>query len=441
VLQALKKPKFLVFATTQSASLFGDKLDYMAMLALFAWLSARGGWDQSRAIATLSVVAALPTVIFAPVAGLLVDRWDRRKVMIACDSLRVLIVLVIPFIAVRLSSMPLVYAAAFAVFLCGMMFNSARMSILPGLVDAEDDRTSKRILSANSFMNLTGRIATLLGMVLGGLIVDWQGWARIGISPPWSAGFYVDSLTYLVSVIGLIVIYKRIHAPAIERPVRSLPEAASTVKLMLHRTLHVFSDLADAWKLVVRTPSVMFVYASIVALVTIGAGVLVLYVPVIQGTSATGGLDMGTRGVGLIAGVGSVGLIISSVGYGIIGHRVPKHLVILAAFLTASACAAVLSQTDSLWLILPGAFFAGLSLSPIYIGMDTLVHEAVPNEIRGRVFSNREWVMHLGFALNALVLGQLTRVVPKRTLLLAVGIVVGTASIIGFFVTRRKNIG
>ncbi|MBN2537288.1 MFS transporter [candidate division WOR-3 bacterium] len=441
MLSALKKPKFLVFSITQSASLFGDKLDYMAMLALFAWLSARGGWDQSRAIATLAVVGALPTVIFAPAAGLLVDRWDRRKVMIACDSVRVLLVAAMPFVAAGLGSMTLIYAIAFSIFLCGLLFNTARMSILPGLVDAEEDLGSQRILAANSFINLTGRIATLLGMVLGGLIVDWSGWARIGIRPSWSAGFYVDALTYLVSVVGLIVIYRQVHAPPCERPLRSLPEAASTLRMMLARLLGVFTDLGDAWKLIGRTPSLLFVYASTVAFVALGAGVLVLFIPIIQLPADAGGLGLGTRGVGLVAGAGSVGLILSSVGYGAIGHRVKKHAVVLAAFLACSVCAVVLSFTSSVPIVMVGAAIAGLGLSPIYIATDTLVHESVPAGIRGRVFSNREWVLHVCFAINAFLLGQLTRVVPRRSLLLVIGALVGTASVVGFFVTRKKNVG
>jgi DHA3 family macrolide efflux protein-like MFS transporter len=439
MLPVLRKPRFLVFATTQAVSLFGDKLDYMALLALFAWFSRQSGWAQSRALATLSVISALPTILFGPVAGVLVDRWDRRRVMITCDAIRALLVLGVPLLLLATGRIEVVFALAFGVFLCGLFFNTARMAILPGLVDAEHGQNRANLLGANSLMNVTGRIATFLGMFLGGFVVDWTGWSGLGIRPSWSAGFYLDGLTYVVSVVGLIAIYRTI-APLAAPARRAGTPGATLFRAALDRLGHAFADFTDAWKLIVRTPSVIFVYCSVLAFVVIGAGVLILYIPLIQGMAGTG-LNLGTRGVGLIAGVGSVGLLLSSVGYGFVGNRFRKHTVLLGAFLLLGTCALVLSFTDDLRIVLPGAFLAGLAISPIYIGMDTLVHESVPAEVRGRVFSNREWVLHLGFATTALILGQLTRVIPNRTLLAAVGAAVLAASVVGFFVTRNRNIG
>lgn len=439
MLAVLRKPRFLVFASTQAVSLFGDKLDYMALLALFAWFSRQTGWAQSRALAALSVVSALPVIIFGPIAGVLVDRWDRRRVMIACDSARALLVIGLPVLLLTTGRIELVFALAFGVFLCGLFFNTARMAVLPGLVDAEQGRNRANLLGANSLMNVTGRIATFLGMFLGGFIVDWTGWARFRIAPSWSAGFYLDGLTYLVSVVGLIAIYRTL-APAAAPARRAGTPGASLGRAVLDRAGHALADLTDAWKLIGRTPSVVFVYCSVLAFVLVGGAVLILFIPLVQGT-AGGGLNLGTRGVGLIAGVGSVGLLASSVGYGIIGNRFPKHKVLLGSFVVLGACAVVLAFTRDLRVVLPGAFLAGLAVSPIYIGMDTLVHESVPAEVRGRVFSNREWVLHLGFAATAIVLGQLTRVAANELLLGSIGALVLVASVVGFLVTRKRAIG
>ena len=434
-LPVLKNPEFMIFSVSQSISLFGDKLDYMALLAMIAFFSGKFGWESSRAISFLSVIIALPTILFGPLAGILVDRWDRRKVMVACDAARTILVLAIPLLAIATSNLWLIYALAFLVFLCGLFFNTARLSIIPNLVGSD------RLLGANSFMNFIGRIATFAGVLLGGLIVDWQWWLRIGIHPTWSAGFYIDSLSYAVSVIALVIIFRRLRTkwtPGDRR--RDKPD---DVKLFLDQQARMLYEVREAWQLVARGPTVLFVYASIFVMVVLGAAVFVLFVPIVQGGSTAAGhagLNLGTKGVGFVAAIGSVGLVLSSMGYGLIGHRAKKHIVMIVCFLAMGLVAMGMAMMKSFWLIAPLAFAAGLALSPIYIGMDTLLHESVPEEARGRIFAVREWLLHLTFALSSIIIGQLTHLVDNRHLLFAVGVFVAGVSVIGFVLTRRRGI-
>jgi MFS transporter, DHA3 family, macrolide efflux protein len=433
-LPVLRNPEFMLFSISQSISLFGDKLDYMALLAMIAFFSNQYGWNSSKAISFLSVIIALPTIIFGPLAGILVDRWDRRKVMIVCDSLRTLLVFAIPAVALATAKLPLIYVLAFSVFLCGLFFNTARLSIIPNLVGSD------RLLGANSFMNFIGRIATFAGVLLGGLIVDWSWWQRIGIKPTWSAGFYIDALSYLVSVVALVVIFSRLRqkwSPGDRRT-----ERKADAKLFLDQQARMIYEVREAWQLVRRGPTVLFVYASIFVMVVLGAAIFVLYVPMIQGKGVINqaGLNLGTRGVGFIAAIGSVGLVISSMGYGIIGHRAKKHIVMIVCFLALGLVAMGMAVLKSFAPMAPLAFLAGLALSPIYIGMDTLLHESVPEEARGRIFSVREWLLHLTFAVSSVVIGQLTNFFDTRNLLFSVGVFVVAASIAGFVLTRRRGL-
>lgn len=432
LLPVLKIPEFLVFAVSQAVSLFGDKLDYMALLALIAYFAQRFAWESARAISYLSVIVALPTVLFGPLAGILVDRWDRRKVMIVCDSSRTLLVLSIPTLALATNNLVLIYAIAFLVFLFGLFFNTCRLSIIPDLVGGE------RLLGANSFMSFIGRIATFLGMFLGGLIVDWSGWLKLGIRPVWSAGFYIDSFSYFVSVVALLVIFLRWSK--VGRGQRFVPSKGQEVKIFLDQQSRMIHEVREAWRLVTREPAVLFVYSSIMLMVLIGAAVFVLYIPIIQSEKSLTGLGLGTKGVGYVAAIGSIGLVLSSMAYGLIGHRIRKHKVMLCAFLVLGLVGASLALIRSFVWVAPLAFIAGLALSPITIGMDTLLHEAVPETARGRIFSTREWLMHLAFAVAALVIGQLTNLFQVRTLLLAASVLVVVTTLVGFGLTRRWQI-
>ncbi len=433
-LPVLRNPEFSLFSFSQAVSLFGDKLDYMALLAMIAYFANEYGWNSSKAMSFLSVVIALPTIIFGPLAGILVDRWDRRKVMVVCDSLRALLVFAIPAVALATAQLPLVYVLAFAVFLCGLFFQTARLAIIPNLVGSD------RLLGANSLLNLTGRVATFAGVLLGGLIVDWSFWPRIGVRPAWTAGFYIDAITYLVSVVALVVIFSRLRQRWHQSGQQGRRPADA--RLFLDQQARMIHEVREAWGLVRREPVVLFVYAAIMVMVILGAAVFVLYVPLVQGAGVAGtaGLGLGTRGVGFIGAIGSVGLVLSAMGYGIIGHRTNKPLVMIGCFAVLGLVAISMALLRSFVLMAPLAFLAGLALSPIYIGMDTLLHEAVPEAVRGRIFSVREWLLHLTFALAALIVGQLTSVLSNRPLLAGVGVFVLVASGAGLLLTRRRGL-
>ncbi len=432
MLPVLKNATFQIFSWSQAVSLFGDKLDYMALLAMIAFFSNKYGWQSSRAISYLSVIVAMPVVLFGPLAGILVDRWDRRKVMVFCDSARTVLVLAIPLVAQATSNLILIYTVAFMVFLFGLFFNTARVSIIPNLVGKDN------LLGANSFMSFVGRVATFLGMLVGGLIVDWKWWQHLGIKPTWSAGFYIDSLSYLVSVVALLIIFRRLTYAWQPGGRGSVPE----VKVFITQQARMLHEVREAFNLVRGQPSVLFVYCSALMLVIVGAAVFVLYIPIIQGAKDLGsGLGLGTKGVGFVAAIGSVGLVLSSMGYGLLGHRLKKHIVMLTSFLVLGLVAAGLAVSKSFAPVAPLAFIAGLAMSPVYIGMDTLLHESVPEAARGRIFSTRDWLLHLAFAVSSLLIGQLTNFFSTRRLLFAVGVLLAVSSITGFFLTRGRKVG
>lgn len=438
-LSVLKIRNFMIFSLSQAISLFGDKLDYMALLAMIAFYSEKYGWQSARAISYLSVIITLPTIVFGPLAGVLVDRWNRLKVLIFCDSCRAVLVLLIPFIVIRTNSLYLVYSIAFLVFLFGLFFNTARLSIIPNLV------AKRRLLAANSFMNFVGRISTFLGMFFGGLIVDWQIWHKIGIKYSWSAGFYLDALTYCFSVFGLVLIaiktnvfgQKFIHAEDY-RPTSKIPDFRPIISSARIQEKRTIEELKLAFQYIKQTPKVLFVFTTIILLVIVGATAFVLLVPIIQSSNPKLGLGVGTKGVGFVAAAGAVGLVLSSMSFGIIGHRINKQYMMIIAFLLLGIITILMPSLNSFIALLPLAFIAGLLISPIFIIQDTILHETIPESVRGRIFSAREWLLHLSFGLACLIIGELTNFFSKQHLMYFTGTLVVIISIIGIFLVKNR---
>ncbi len=430
-LSVFKIRNFMIFGISQSISLFGDKLNYMALLAMIAYFAQKSGWDSARAISFLSVIITLPTILIGPLAGVLVDRWHRLKVLLFCDSSRSILVALIPILVLKTSSLVLVYMVTFIVFLFGLFYNTARLSIIPNLV------ARKRLLAANSFMNIVGRIATFLGMFFGGIIVDWQIWRRIGIHHSWSAGFYIDSLTYLISVCGLIIIATRTKVFQFREPMQ-LQTKDKFLMIAQAQEKKTWNELKLAFKYIKETPPVRFVFISIFLMVIIGACAFVLLVPMIQASTDKAGFGLGTKGVGFVAAIGSIGLVASSMGYGIIGHRINKFYSILGSFIILGIVIILIPTLNSVIILIPLALIAGLALSPVFIIQDTILHETIPESIRGRIFSSREWLLNVSFALACLIIGQLTNFFKNQHLMIFAGFTVILLSTI-FIIGIRKN--
>ena len=81
-------------------------------------------------------MTAVPSVFFGPLAGVLVDRWDRRRTMIACDVVRAVLVLLVP-LAFEIH-IGLVYAIAFAIATVTLLFRPAKTAVIPAVVDDRD---------------------------------------------------------------------------------------------------------------------------------------------------------------------------------------------------------------------------------------------------------------------------------------------------------------
>ncbi len=119
-------------------------------------------------------------------AGVLVDRWDRRRTMIACDVVRGLLVLAVPF-AFEIH-IGLVYLMAFLISTVTLLFRPAKTAVVPAIVKERD------LVAANSAMAVPETAADLIGYPVAGLIVT-------ALSAVIGAAFALDAVTYVLSAV------------------------------------------------------------------------------------------------------------------------------------------------------------------------------------------------------------------------------------------------
>ncbi len=168
--------------TGQVISEIGDWLNNIAVLALTIELAGAG--RVGLAIAFYAIARHLPLFIFGPVAGVVVDRADRRHVMIAADLLRALLALGF-ILANRFHSLPAIYIVGASLFSVSAFFNAAKRASIPNLT-----RNTDELLSANSLSASTTAATIAVGSALGGIVATLVGRDIV---------FILNALTFLLS--------------------------------------------------------------------------------------------------------------------------------------------------------------------------------------------------------------------------------------------------
>ncbi|MFL6255078.1 MAG: MFS transporter [Pyrinomonadaceae bacterium] len=176
----------------QVVSEVGDWLNNIAVLALAIQLAGAG--SVGLAVATYAIARHLPLFIFGPVAGVVVDRVSRRRVMIAADVARALLALGF-MLANRAGSLALIYVVGASLFSVSAFFNAAKRASIPNLVGATEE-----LLAANSLSASTTAATIAVGSALGGLVATALGRNTV---------FVLNALTFLASA----AMIRRIRRP------------------------------------------------------------------------------------------------------------------------------------------------------------------------------------------------------------------------------------
>jgi MFS family permease len=427
----LRAPRFALLVAGQTISQLGDKLHHMALIALVgaAAASNTGGLE----LAKLSVVFTAPVVLFGPLAGAMVDRWDKRRTMIVCDALRAVLVFIIPSLFVVTGHLWSVYAVAFVVFLLGVFFNAAKMALIPELVQRSE------YLSANAALSFVGRFATVLGIVGGGVIIGLSAWRRFGWTD-YAAGFYLDASSYLVSVLTLAAI--GLAGTQLQFAIVPAVTSADVTAGHERRSLRtLFNDVMRTLRAVRHDKHLRFVFSSLIDLALFASTVYVAMTYSVQTV-----MGHGTRGVGYLGGVLGAGLIVGSLLAGTLGRRWDKRRVILVGNTAIGVLMMVAGVWFSFGVFIPVAFVGGVLLAPVMVCQDTLLHECAPHGARALIFSTKDLITAGVFALSALcvggaifALGWLGFAEPYRMALAGVGVVILMSGIVGQLAFRAAT--
>lgn len=407
--EVLRNRNFSLLWLGQIISQLGDRLGQMALIA---FITVRGG-GSAMDIAKVLSLTIIPVFVVGPIAGVYVDRWDRRRTMYISDFLRALLMLIIPFFLFYARALGAIYLLIFVIYCVGRFFVPAKLSIVPDLVEKKD------LLIANSLVNITGMIAAIVGFGVSGILVE-----RLGAQ----GGFYLDALSFFVSGVFIFLIAKKSTSCVGFKQVRH------EIVEMIRKS--VFQELKEGILYFLKNKNIRFAaWIMFILSSALGAASVVLIAFVQEAFHSL------TRDLGILSMLLGVGLFSGSLVYGRFGHSFSQHKIIFTSLISSgiilTVFALVIGWYPNFGLATLLTFLMGFLISPIIIATNTIVHKVSSNEMMGKTFSSLEIVMHLGFIIFMFVSGFLAEKFTHASILVATGILFVILGIVNLLLHRK----
>ncbi len=384
--------KFSALLVGQVISLFGDVI---LTTALSWFVFALAG--TATAISYLSIAILVPNIFCSLVAGVVVDRSNRRRIMMASDITRCLALILIP-IMYRLGGLTLsfLYLIVFVWSSASAFFLPARSAIIPQIFPDKSQLTS-----ANSLINSFFEATRLIGYGISGIFI-------ILFTAVGAASF--DSITFAISALAIL------SMGSIASPLRQMRQKQSTLSEFRE---DLTEGLNYVWKnFVIRIVLLTAMIGNF--FIGIGYGFIVVY--------ARQALHTNAVGYGLLLAASTIGTVTGSLLVGKVGFR--KHLgmtLILSSIMMGIAIVSLSLQTQ-LAAAIPFMVLFGLGIAIYNVNYVNMFQATVPNEILGRVMSLDQVISYSIVPLSLAVGGPIVDLIGIRAAYLISG---GMVALIG----------
>jgi len=388
---------FLLLWIGQFVSQIGDRL---AMVA-FPWLIYQST-QSTFSTGVVLALYALPYVVFGVLAGVIIDRLNKRLVLVGVDLLRAGLVLSVPLVAEV--STGGVYLVSFLTASLGVFYDPCKLAILPDLVPPT------QLVRANSFLASAETLTEVVGYALAGFIV-------FAVST--STAFVIDAATFVFSATAVALMryrYVRPPAAAFRRPGVVCEAREGIAYLAHHRGLAANTLLVIA------------------AAIGLGASYPLTF---FYATDVIGG---GARTFGLLESAIGAGYLVGSLAMAGAGQRVDKGIAMTAGITVLGAGLASVGAISTLFLAFVPFFVLGAANAAALISIDTYFQQTVPAQLRGRVWGVRFTLTQGVYALSVLAGGAAAGFIDVQVLFVVCGVVVAVPGIAGVFMAGVRRV-
>lgn len=370
---------FTLMWTAQLISTFGDSLTQLAAGILVFRLTG-----SALSVGLMFAVTMLPTLLVGLIAGVYVDRWDRKTILVASCFIQALFVALIPLLLPF--SVVWLYVLVALSSTVRQFFDPASSSVQPDIVGDE------ALESANSFLSMSATASQILGFAAAGFLASQVnlGWV-----------FVLDALTFVVAGFCLLKVTVPKHEASDDEDVRT-----------------ILGDIRSGMAHLFGTPVL-----RAILLLSLSFGVALSSFNTLSLPFVLSELSGGSEFVfGIQEGVMAAGYVLGSLAMASLASRLAPRMWMVLCLLGMGSFKLVYALGNSVPLLLLIAGLFGFCNAPILIAMKTLFQRHTPTRLRGRVFGAYFVGLDAVWLLGALA-GGLGDVFGLRSMLLVVGLV------------------
>jgi dTMP kinase len=373
----LVHPAFSRLLAAMSVSSLGDWVGFVAVTTLVANLS---GSSTAKGLAVGGVMTArmLPAILFGPLAGVLIDRFDRKQIMIIADLARGAMYGSMAFIG----HLWLIFLLSFAIECFSLLWTPARDASLPNLVPR------RQLANANSI----GLVSTYGTLPLGGAIFALLApiSTLVGFPQPQTLPLLLDAGTFVFSAFMVSRV-----------PIRT-PGNRGMERFDLSR---VWRDIRDGVQFL-REDSIASAMTGGIVIAFAAVGAVLALGPIFVGFT----LGAKAAGWGIVVVTFGVGMGIGMAGSNEVAKIFERDLTFVWSLVAAAGTLFILAAMPNLGLAAFVTVWLGAFCGLSWVSGYTLLQENVENEFRGRTFSSLTVLSRLGLFLSLTIFPVLSSV-------------------------------
>ncbi len=420
-LPVLKNPNFLALWGGQVFCQLADKVYLVLMIGLINTQFQASHQSISGWVSALMMAFTIPAVLFGSVAGVFVDRWSKKTVLVATNVWRGILVLAIPLLLwlthdwKPVGMLPvgflIILGVTFLVSTLTQFFAPAEQTAIPLVVEEQ------HLLSANSLYTTTMMASVIVGFAVGEplLAIADQLWLQLGASGGLGKEIVVGG-SYAIAglILGFLVTNEKPHDSATEFP-------------------HVFSDLRDGLRYLKDNHRVRSALVQLIILFSIFAALTVLAVRMAEIIP-----NLKASQFGFLLAAGGVGIAAGATILGQFGQRFSYTGLSLCGCIGMAASLIGLSIfTTQLWIVLLLIALLGVFGSLVGIPMQTAIQTETPAEMRGKVFGLQNNVINIALSLPLALAGVAETFIGLQAVFLALAVIVFFGGIFTWYNSHR----
>jgi MFS transporter, DHA3 family, macrolide efflux protein len=415
---------FMALWLGQMISFIGD---YFVILAVPLTINRLTG--SATMVGLSFIFSALPALLFGSVAGVFVDRWDRRWVMIASDLIRAVLVLFLVMVRSR-EQIWIFYIITFLMACTSQFFFPARNALLPLLIGDKES-----LLAANGMMQMIQTVGFLAGPAFAGFAIGLWG-ERVAFVTN-AVGFIASALAVLTIRMPALKSQEEIHG-GLSRPVLPMQEEPILAEQPAPQAGSVqaaFAELREGLRFIFHDETTLgLVLCNTLTMLGFGA-FMVIWVPFL-----TRRFHVGAEGIGFVDSSFGLGMLLGGLALSYLNRKLGKRLLIAGGMVVLGVLTLPTGYMPSFALIIALNVVFGLFFMPVQSAVVTLLQMAVPDAKLGRVSGSMNAMTTVGNLASMGFASFVGEKIGLENVFVASGIILILTGLIGFKMLKEPKI-